>query len=505
MRRLSFGVSALLLLLPLALLRPMGMSAAAPVAPTDPTNLGMTLSGTAKSVTAGQWINQTKLDLHFQVNVSSGTITPQVEIQLTSVPFTGQPNFTGAAMSASGKATVPVTGLLDRHHYHWQARVTDSAGSSNWVQFGGLNASSRDFSVDTDPPSRPVIQSSTDPDQNQWYNTAIENLSWQSTDDLSGVAGYTYVVEHQSAHVIPVGRFAANHQVSLSNLGSGTWFLAVRAVDAAGNWSPTATYRLLLDRQPARIIWLSPARFSFNPYRGPTTLRFRLSKTASAQLALYRVGAKRPLAVYSYPQLRAGQVTTITWNGMARNGKPVAKGYYFFSTSLVDHAGNDTRVNVGGIYLTPMLGVKTPAGPVVYPDGGKRIIVSLSQQELYAYDGTSLAVKTLVTTGNPALPTPVGSYTILEKESPFQFVSPWPPGSPYWYAPSWVHYAMLFQSQGYFLHDAPWRSAYGPGTNGPGQPGTNYGGSHGCVNIPPDPMTFLWNWSPLGTPVDVVP
>jgi len=55
---------------------------------------------------------------------------------------------------------------------------------------------------------------------------------------------------------------------------------------------------------------------------------------------------------------------------------------------------------------------------------------------------------------------------------------------------------MLFRSGGYFIHDAPWRSWYGPGSN--------YGdGTHGCVNVPYSQMSFLWGWTTIGTTVVV--
>jgi hypothetical protein len=321
---------------------------------------------------------------------------------------------------------------------------------------------------------------------------------------LSGIAGFTFVLERQ-AHVIPPGSLTPAAGVKISNLGDGAWFMALRAQDHAGNWSPTATFRLRIDRTPARLIWLSPTRFQLNPYVGGTTIRFRLSKDASARLTLYRVGSRKPVAIFPFPNVLGGRVVTLSWSGKNAHGKPVQKGYYFFTAELIDRASNITRLNVGGIVVNPQAPRPSPAGPLVYPDGGKRIIVSLSQQTLYAYDGDKLELRTYVTTGNPSLPTPAGHYSVMQKLSPFEFISPWPPGSPYWYAPSWVQYAMLFRDGGYYLHDAPWRSAFGPGTNGPGQPGTNYGGTHGCVNIPPGPMTFLWNWTLVGTTVDVVP
>ena len=52
--------------------------------------------------------------------------------------------------------------------------------------------------------------------------------------------------------------------------------------------------------------------------------------------------------------------------------------------------------------------------------------------------------------------------------------------------------AMLFRDGGYFIHDAPWRSDYGAGSN-------LRGGTHGCVNVPLSGETWLWNWAPVGT------
>jgi L,D-transpeptidase catalytic domain len=217
------------------------------------------------------------------------------------------------------------------------------------------------------------------------------------------------------------------------------------------------------------------------------------------------VGTRAPITSYSFPAVRGGRVVTLNWSGKTAKGQPVAKGYYFFAADVVDRADNTSHVNVGGITVNPQQPGRSITGQILFPDDGKKIIVSLSRQTLYAYDGDRLALQTLVTTGNPALPTPAGTYTVMGKYHPFEFVSPWPAGSQYWYPPSLAQYAMLFRDGGYFLHDAPWRSAFGPGTNGAGQPGTNYGGTHGCVNIPPGAMVFLWNWTPTGTTVMVVP
>jgi lipoprotein-anchoring transpeptidase ErfK/SrfK len=63
---------------------------------------------------------------------------------------------------------------------------------------------------------------------------------------------------------------------------------------------------------------------------------------------------------------------------------------------------------------------------------------------------------------------------------------------------------MLFQSDGYFIHDAPWRSVFGPGSNSQlGTPGSNYTGTHGCINVPGNIAQELYAWAPIGTTVIV--
>jgi lipoprotein-anchoring transpeptidase ErfK/SrfK len=135
--------------------------------------------------------------------------------------------------------------------------------------------------------------------------------------------------------------------------------------------------------------------------------------------------------------------------------------------------------------------------PVTYNAGvGKVIVISLSRQVLTAYQDGNAILTTFVATGRPQLPTPPGVYHIFARYSPYKMISPWGYGSPYWYPPSWTNFAMEFIGGGYFIHDAPWRSWYGPGAN-------LYNGTHGCVNVSYSPMVTLWNWAPIGTTVVV--
>ena len=133
----------------------------------------------------------------------------------------------------------------------------------------------------------------------------------------------------------------------------------------------------------------------------------------------------------------------------------------------------------------------------------KAITISLSEQVIRAYEHGQQVFWSYVTTGRPGLETDPGNFKVYWKVSPWTMHSPWPKGSPNWYPDSKVQMVMWFNG-GDGIHDAYWRSRYGPGTNGPHYDPTGEDtGTHGCVNVPYSNMVWLWNWTPTGTPVIV--
>jgi lipoprotein-anchoring transpeptidase ErfK/SrfK len=133
----------------------------------------------------------------------------------------------------------------------------------------------------------------------------------------------------------------------------------------------------------------------------------------------------------------------------------------------------------------------------------KAITISLSEQVIRAYEHGQQVFWSYVTTGRPGLETDPGNFKVYWKVTPWTMHSPWPKGSPYWYPDSKVQMVMWFNG-GDGIHDASWRSRYGPGTNGPHYDPTGEDtGTHGCVNVPFKNMLWLWNWTPTGTQVIV--
>ena len=130
----------------------------------------------------------------------------------------------------------------------------------------------------------------------------------------------------------------------------------------------------------------------------------------------------------------------------------------------------------------------------------KALTISLREQVIRAYSHGQQVFWSYVTTGRPGLETDPGSFKVYWKVSPWTMHSPWPKGSAYWYPDSKVKMVMWFNG-GDGIHDASWRSRYGPGTNGPHYDPTGEDtGTHGCVNVPYSNMVWLWNWTPTGTP-----
>lgn len=156
-------------------------------------------------------------------------------------------------------------------------------------------------------------------------------------------------------------------------------------------------------------------------------------------------------------------------------------------------------------YAQTKLPAKPGMTPLTLGGLGKVILISISNQWMYMYQDGIQVANTPITTGRPGLDTPVGTFHVFNKESPTTFYSMWSPGSPNYFAPTHINFALEFLYPGYFIHDSLWRHNYGPGSNDPHYiPG--YGtesGSHGCINVPYSVMPWLYSWADVNTAVQL--
>jgi hypothetical protein len=137
---------------------------------------------------------------------------------------------------------------------------------------------------------------------------------------------------------------------------------------------------------------------------------------------------------------------------------------------------------------------------------GAVLVVSLIEQTVRYYNNGKLVRSFYIVSGQYMRPSVPGFWSIILRQHPTQFKSTEPPGSAFWYPPTPIQYAMEYHAGGYFFHDSWWRADYGPGKNFPhsdssGTTAFNDNGSHGCINMDPNDVAWLYSQIAWGTPV----
>jgi len=124
--------------------------------------------------------------------------------------------------------------------------------------------------------------------------------------------------------------------------------------------------------------------------------------------------------------------------------------------------------------------------------GAKRIVIDLSDQWVYAYEGDVQVLASPTSTGKDGFNTPIGAFSVVSKH-PYSTMQG-SAGGDTWYVPD-VPFAMYFTDRGHAIHGAPWvpDDVFGSGTRL----------SHGCAGLPVGNAEWFFNWTPVGTPVQV--
>src|SRR5579884_64447 len=132
--------------------------------------------------------------------------------------------------------------------------------------------------------------------------------------------------------------------------------------------------------------------------------------------------------------------------------------------------------------------------------GRKWVEVSLSKLQLWAYQGNTAVMTTLVSTGLDPNPTAPGDYHVYWKlnmqtmegytdSSGVNWGDTEPPGGGYYWIVPNIPNVMYFSLTGDALHGTYWHHNFGNPM------------SHGCVNLPLQVAAWMYGWAPLGTEV----
>ncbi|MCX6743474.1 MAG: L,D-transpeptidase family protein, partial [Candidatus Parcubacteria bacterium] len=120
----------------------------------------------------------------------------------------------------------------------------------------------------------------------------------------------------------------------------------------------------------------------------------------------------------------------------------------------------------------------------------KIIKIDLSKQKLFAYSNGVLEKEFIISTGKWKYPTPVGNFKIQTKFVKTDMVHNYGPDNPDNYNLPNVPDVMYFY-KGYAIHGAYWHWKFGSRV------------SHGCVNLKLKDAKWLYDWTPLNTPVNI--
>ncbi|RLB76931.1 MAG: hypothetical protein DRH15_11955, partial [Deltaproteobacteria bacterium] len=191
------------------------------------------------------------------------------------------------------------------------------------------------YKIDKTSPPPPAISSPTHSNESAWYSENDPLFMWY-VSDVSGIAGYSYVLDHSPLTSPDMIVDAMNGSKVYNDLGDGEWWFHVRAKDNAGNWGSPSHYRVRIDKtEPSSQV------DSITPYERdflPITIMATASDATS--------GVSKVELWYRYSN------DNVTWSSWTKYGNdsippyrwefdaPYGYGYYEFYSIAYDNAGN---------------------------------------------------------------------------------------------------------------------------------------------------------------------
>ena len=183
------------------------------------------------------------------------------------------------------------------------------------------------------PPTAPVVVSSTHPNQDSWYSSTTASFTLSAVD-FNGVDGYLYTMsKDKGAYNSKTAKFSAVSNIEIPSLESGTYYFTAATRDKAGNISPLTTeYKVnVTEELGEKNVYNFP-----NPCSGPTTIRFAMAKSADVKLTITDSNG----ALVWHKDLPASSVIAgvnyIVWNLANDSGSTVANGVYNFKVITAD-------------------------------------------------------------------------------------------------------------------------------------------------------------------------
>lgn len=163
-------------------------------------------------------------------------------------------------------------------------------------------------------------------------------------------------------------------------------------------------------------------------------------------------------------------------------------GVALWTLAQTNNIANPALILPGQVLIVPRSGSLAPASAPT--GGGKRILIDLSEQHLYAYQGNALVYSFVASTGKPGAGTSAGTFRVLDK-IPNAYASTWGLQMPHWLGIYWAGglengiHALPISANGQRL----WAGYLGTPV------------SFGCIILGVEQARLLYQWAEVGTPV----
>jgi hypothetical protein len=228
-------------------------------------------------------------------------------------------------------------------------------------------------------PLKPVVFSSTHPQQTAWYSGTTASFNWTAPSDVSSIQ----TLLGKNPTTIPTVTYDGSvSQKTINNLTDGVMYFHIRYMNSIG-WSPTTHYKIQVDTTP-------PEKFTSN-------IRIQDGRNV---LALNAFDALSGIDSYLVKiddaagiRLKKDEITG------AEYMLPVQlAGDHDVTVTAYDKAGNSTQSH--GLFVSPVItapvisvastdvernSVVTVQGTSIYPDTRADIFVQLADGQVQAY------------------------------------------------------------------------------------------------------------------------
>lgn len=147
---------------------------------------------------------------------------------------------------------------------------------------------------------------------------------------------------------------------------------------------------------------------------------------------------------------------------------------------------------IPALHMRPILSNELSALPGFTPPDDKRILISIQEQSLIAFEKESVVLKTLISSGllekeknrhDIPTETPLGSFRIRTKYPVRHMGDGYLTNDPEAYELPGVPWTMFFHESGYALHGTYWHNNFGTRM------------SHGCINMRNEEAYWLFRWT----------